>query len=163
MREKILELIHKELENVGGENIFHDCYNGIHYLHPNPIRPSRFRVKLNCDTNEYITPDLLDFALKFEDGEPSIRIYTMWDYKSTNKIYKTKYFGLQKFWETNTEYTFTTKITCGHISFDLSNEENDELVKLTKQSYEKYLSLKDKVKDKEVSKKIKKRLKKYEK
>lgn len=162
MREKILELIHKELENVGGENIFHDCYNGVHYLTPNPIRPSRFRVKLNCDTDEYITPDLLDFALKFEDGEPSIRIYTMWDYKSTNKIYKTKYFGLQKFWETNAEYTFTTKITCGHISFDLSNEENDELVKLTKQSYEKYLSLKDKIKDKEVSKKIKKRLKKYE-
>jgi hypothetical protein len=37
------------------------------------------------------------------------------------------------------------------------------LVKLTKESYEKYLTLKDVVKDKEVSKKIKKRLKKYEK
>ena len=59
-------------------------------------------------------------------------------------------------------YTFTTKITCGHISFDLSDDENVELIKLTKESYSKYLSLKDKVRDKEVSKKIKKRLKKYE-
>jgi hypothetical protein len=33
---------------------------------------------------------------------------------------------------------------------------------LTKESYSKYLSLKDKARDKEVSKKIKKRLKKYE-
>jgi hypothetical protein len=61
-----------------------------------------------------------------------------------------------------TSYIFTTKITCGHISFDLSDDENAELIKLTKESYSKYLSLKDKARDKEVSKKIKKRLKKYE-
>jgi hypothetical protein len=163
MREKILELIHKELENVGGENIFHECYQAAYYSYPNPIRQARYLVKDNCDTNDYITPDLLCFTLKFEDGEPSIRVYSDFEYESTSKLYKKKYIGIKKFWETNTSYKFITKITCGHISFDLSDEENDELLKLTKVSYEKYLSLMNGVKDKKVLDKLNKRLEKYEK
>lgn len=158
MKEQILELIHKELENVGGENIFHNCY----YYNHTPYITRRFKVKENDDTSTYISPDIMEFTLKFEDGEPDIRVYTQWDYSSVDEIYKTKYFGLKKFWSKVTTYKFTTKVTCGHISFDLSDKESDELLELTKKSYKKFLSLKDETRDKEVSKKIKKRLKKYQ-
>ena len=163
MKEKILELIHKELKNVGGENIFHYCSN--HWGWSNygpPFKEENLVIKQNCDTSEQIKLEVLEFTLKFEDGEPSIRVYTQWDYSSVDEIYKTKYFGLKKFWSRVTTYKFTTKITCGHILFDLSDEESVELLKLTKESYAKYISLKDEVRDKEVSKKIKKRLKKYQ-
>lgn len=165
MKEKILELIHKELENVGGDNIFHDCYNPRtwhcgDYLSPH--KKNTLEIKSNCDGRETIDVDLLDFALKFEDGEPSIKICTITNYTVKLEPYKTKYFGFKKFASIITSYIFTTKITCGHISFDLSDDENAELIKLTKESYSKYLSLKDKARDKEVSKKIKKRLKKYQ-
>jgi hypothetical protein len=161
MREKILELIQKELENVGGENIFHECYQSAYYSYPNPIKQGRYLIKDNCDITQYIIPDLLCFTLKFEDGEPSIRVYSYSESESTSKLYKTKYIGIKKFWETNTSYKFITKITCGHISFDLSDEENNELLKLTKVSYEKYLSLMNEVKDKKVLDKLNKRLEKY--
>jgi hypothetical protein len=157
MKEKILELIHKELENVGGENIFHNCY----YYNHTPYITKRFKVKENDDTSTHISPDIMEFTLKFEDGEPDIRVYTQWDYSSVDEIYKTKYFGLKKFWSKVTTYKFTTKVICGHISFDLSDEESVELLKLTKESYAKYNSLKDALKDKIVLKKIKKRLKKH--
>lgn len=163
MKEKILELIHKELENIGGVNIFHDSYTPGNFFNYGPIREGRFCVKRNCDVVEYIRPDILDFTLKFEDGEPSIVIYTTHSFTSTETLYKTKYFGLRKFLETNSEYTFKTIVTCGHISFDLSNEENDELIELTKKSYSKYLSLKNENEDKRVLDKLNKRLKKYEK
>jgi hypothetical protein len=158
MKEKILELIHKELENVGGENIFHNCY----YYNHTPYITKRFKVKENDDTSTHISPDIMEFTLKFDDGEPDIRVYTQWDYSSADEIYKTKYFGLKKFWSKVTTYKFTTKVICGHISFDLSDEESVDLLKLTKESYAKYNSLKDEVRDKEVFKKIKKRLKKYQ-
>ena len=157
MKEKILELIHKELENVGGENIFHNCY----YYNHTPYITKRFKVKENDDTSTHISPDIMEFTLKFEDGEPDIRVYTQWDYSSVDEIYKTKYFGLKKFWSKVTTYKFTTKVICGHISFDLSDEESVDLLKLTKESYAKYNSLKDALKDKIVLKKIKKRLKKH--
>jgi hypothetical protein len=160
MKEKILELIHKELENVGGDNIFHDC--GYSWYDGPPYKKNTLEIKSNCDSKETIDVDLLDFALKFEDGEPSIKIYTITNYTTKLEPYKTKYFGFKKFTSIITSYIFTTKITCGHISFDLSDDENAELIKLTKESYSKYLSLKDKARNKEVSKKIKKRLKKYQ-
>ena len=166
MKEKILELIHKELKNVGGENIFHNCYFANHIYcggySPSPYVTKRFKVKENYDKSEHISPDIMEFTLKFEDGEPDIRVYTQWDYSSADEIYKTKYFGLKKFWTTVTTYRFITKVICGHILFDLSDEESIELLKLTKESYSKYKLLKDEVRDKEVSKKIKKRLKKYQ-
>jgi hypothetical protein len=164
MKEQILELIHKELENVGGENIFHYCNTGSWYTEDyySPHKKSNFNVKTNCDGSEKIEVELLNFTLEFEDGEPSIRIQTIRNYQLEEVPYKTKWFGFKKFLSIITTYKFTTKITCGHIEFELSNEETDELLKLTKESYAKYLSLKDKARDKEVSKKIKKRLKKYE-
>ena len=164
MKEQILKLIHKELENVGGENIFHDCYNprtwhcGNYY---SPYKQTNLEIKSNCDGNERIDVVKLDFTLKFEDGEPNIKVYTNWDYSVKLEPYKTKYFGFKKFESTITTYKFTTKVICGHIMFDLSDEETVELLKLTKESYTKYLSLRDKAKDEKVSKKIKKRLEKY--
>jgi hypothetical protein len=165
MKEKILELIHKELKNVGGENIFHNCYFANHIYcggySPSPYVTKRFKVKENDDTSTHISPDIMEFTLKFEDGEPDIRVYTQWDYSSADEIYKTKYFGLKKFWTTVTTYRFITKVICGHILFDLSDEESVDLLKLTKESYAKYNSLKDAANDKIVLKKIKKRLKKH--
>ena len=163
MKEKILELIHKELENVGGENIFHNCNNPWGWTNYGaPFKVVNLTTKHNCDTSEQMKPEVLEFTLNFEDGEPSIRVYTKWDYNCIDELYKTKYFGLKKFWTTVTTYTFTTKVSCGHISFDLSDEESVELLKLTKESYSKHCSLRDELKDKVISKKIKKRLKKYQ-
>ena len=163
MKEQILKLIHKELENVGGESIFHDCTTGWYSEdYYSPHKKSNFNVKTNFDDTETISVEYLNFTLKFEDGEPSIRIKTIHNYQSEEVLYKTKWFGFKKFTSIITTHKFTTKITCGHLEFELSNEETDELLKLTKESYAKYLSLKEKAKDKEVSKKIKKRLKKYE-
>lgn len=164
MKEQILKLIHKELENVGGENIFHDCYQSYTFYtedYYSPHKKKSLEIKSNCDVTEKIDVDMLDFTLKFEDGEPNIKIYTKWDYNGKLEPYKTKYFGFKKFTSVITTYKFTTKVICGHIMFDLSDEETVELLVLTKQSYEKYLSLRDLEKDKKVAKKIKKRLKKY--
>jgi hypothetical protein len=162
MKEQILELIHKELENVDGKKIFHQGPYTIYYLEDySPVRTLNLESKVNCDTRETIKPEVLDFCLRFEDGEPDIMVYTTWKEHENKRLYKTKYFGLRKFWEYTYTYNFITKVTCGHISYQLSENENDELLKLTKKSYEKYLSLKESIKDKEVSKKIKKRLKKY--
>ena len=162
MKEQILELIRKELENVGGKKIFHQGPYTIYYLEDySPVRKLNLESKVNCNTREIVKPEVLDFSLKFEDGEPDIMVHTTWKEHENKRLYKTKYFGLQKFWEYTYTFTFTTKVSCGHICYELSEEENDELLKLTKESYEKYLSLKETMDDKEVSKKIKKRLKKY--
>ncbi len=163
MKEKILELIHKELENVGGENIFHNCgYTSWGWYDGPPFKVVNLTTKHNCDTSEQIKPEVLEFTLNFEDGEPSIRVHTRWDYNCIDELYKTKYFGLKKFWTTVTTYKFTTKVSCGHILFDLSDEESVNLLELTKESYSKHCSLRDESKDKVISKKIKKRLKKYQ-
>ena len=56
MKEQILKLIHKELENVGGENIFHDCYNPRtwhcgDYL--SPYKKNSIEIKSNCERGSY--------------------------------------------------------------------------------------------------------------
>ena len=163
MKEKILELIHKELKNVTGENIFKDTSNIESWHCSTPYQELNLAVKINCDASEYINPEVLGFSLKFEDGEPNIIIWHERDYTSNLTLYKTKYFGFSKFWQNNITYTITTKVNCGHISFDLSDDETAELLKLTKESYAKYLSLKDELKDKKVLDKLNLRLEKYNK
>lgn len=164
MKEKILELIHKELENVGSENIFHNItHRYIDYWSwvDTPYRECLLESKTNCDEVKSIYGELLHFTLKFPDGDPDINIFT--DYKSTpsTELYKTKYFGFKKLYTTITKFTYTTKVKCGHVDFELTEEQSAELLKLTKEAHAKYLILKDEAMNREIAKKINKRLKEH--
>lgn len=161
MKEKILELIYKEIENVGSENIFHDCYYSSYYNQNTPYCEKTLVYKSNCDGYVNSSCEQPSFTLKFEDGEPNILVYNNYTYTTSTEVYKTKYFGFKKLYTTINTYTYTTKVVCGHIRFDLTDEQSAELMRLTKEAYTKHLALNDAEADKKIARKINNRLKKH--
>lgn len=160
LRAKIIQLIHKELEEVQGENIFIDL--GYNFREMCPFYEVNVVKKGNIDEQVIDKPDAIRFALKFKDGEPDIQIYTYFNFTYREEPYKKvwSWRGRKQLFTKFTEYTVTTEITCGHILFNLTEEEHQDLINRTKASWNKYQSLKDIALDNKVLDKINMRLKK---
>jgi hypothetical protein len=159
---KIIELIYKELDNVTGKKIFH-TYSLGWVGNGDPIYTDRYLVKSNCDESEYSEIEFINFALKFDDGEPNIDVFTQYSYNSREEPYKIikRWFYKNKTEKTRYyDYNTPTEIICGHIRFELTSDETILLKEKIKIAYQKYLTLKDVELDKEVMEKIDLRLKK---
>ncbi len=160
IRSKIIELITSRLVNVTGEPTFHALSHN-HCWNLKPVYPISKTHIYNCDKSEHLGElKCMQYTLVFEDGEPSIQIYTYRAESSTEEPYKTvwKWFRKKQHVTTTRIYGVKTRIGCGHIQFHLTNEEHDFLVDLSEKAYEKHLSLVQAFKDDELMVKLDSRL-----
>lgn len=166
IEKKILSLIHKELENIGGENIFHNTTDGF-WFPTSPLTERPFVTKRNDDEIESCKHEFIRFTLKFEDGEPDISIYTQANIKEEKReFYRYKWyiypFGGKRLYTDYTNYEFKTNVRCGNVSFNLTHYEHLELVEKTRIAYDRFLSLKSDAENKRLSDKIDLRLSKHQ-
>ena len=162
IRNKIMQLIVDRLENITGEPTFHGLAQNNCWSRTPVYTISKTHI-FNCDKSEYIGElKCMKYTLEFEDGEPSIQIYTHRGDSSTEEPYKTvwKWFRKKQHVTTTRIYSVKTRIGCGHMQFYLTNEEHDFLADLTEKAYEKHLSLAEAFKDDELMVKLNKRLEK---
>jgi hypothetical protein len=119
MRNKVLELIYKRLQNPTTKNIFHKVSEN-QWLEP----PFKDRY------NSFIKNDrILSFRLKFSDGKPDICVYTE---RTDNVIFLKWYpFGPK----------FRTYVECAPLKFELSPLEVDALYAEVEEHYKKHLDL----------------------
>ena len=176
MKDKILEVIHKELENIGNKNIFRGR-NNESQISINPINPIVNENKCigkiyfpndwrHKDTR-YETCECLQYILVFEDGNPPIEVSSVitTDYHSEEVKKKYLWFFEKGTKEIAYSYTNTVvvSITCGKFSFKLTEDEKNELLERTKFAYQRYKLEDDKQYEDEINKKLDLRLKKWEK
>lgn len=159
IRTKIIQLIHNELEEIQGEDIF-NTYFAIPSM--GPVQVFCLTIKCNVDEQIIDRPDRISFELKFKDGEPNIKVYSFITWTERKEPYKKVWTwrGRKQLFTDYKEYTVITSINCGHIHFRLTQEEHQDLIKRTKASWDKYQSLKDITLDNKVLDKINLRLKK---
>lgn len=160
MKDKILKLIYAELKATNGETKFHS--NNQNWF--GPIKPyygySLVTERNDTNSNKSEEFDYLNYVLKFEDGEPDIIIVTrVKDFTEKKKLIYKSFWG-QKRYKTIISHVIKTNVTCGHVFFELTDEEASELFEETKYAYKKYLSLKDGAADKALNDKLDLRLKK---
>ncbi len=174
MKEKILELIHKELENMVHKNIFL-CINSLGVYTPtNPVNKEEslisaeyFTESWTTNNKKYEQHEVLDFILTFPDGDPPIKVKSVIDSVNESKPKKKKFLGIFNV-ETNIlefKYTnfVTTKIMCGKFEFDLTEVERDELLERAKFAYQRFTLEEDKQYEEKITNKLNFRLKKWEK
>ena len=174
MKEKILELIYKELEHIGSENIFkfQNDYN-YEYQDTNPFKnykaiKSRYEkyIKVgNCkyygETYENIMG--ISYSLTFDDGEPSINVGTRIISSTPKKVLITTIFLFKKLYNHVFENTSEIVISCGNFVFTLTKDEEVELTEKTKFAFQLYTLAKEKKYEEEITEKLTLRLKKWEK
>lgn len=198
MKDKILKLIYKKLDEVDGSTKF---YNYHKYEVIRPFELSIFDVEKNEDyqynwlgfyrggDTQYWSPsgsyqkedklikvnllsvdrkyediELLSTAIVFEDGEPDIRISTMPERtENIQKVITKNFWGRNYSYKTTYTYKFIVHINCGHISFNLSEQESIDLLTATKTAYDRSLSLKSSYDDKVLDDKLNLRLDKVKK
>ena len=118
------------------------------------IKVNLLSVDRKCEDIE-----LLSTAIVFEDGEPDILITTITE--STENIQKAitrNFWGRNYSYKTTYTYKIIVHINCGHISFNLSQQESLDLLTATKLAYDKSLLLKKIYDDKVLDDKLNLRL-----
>jgi hypothetical protein len=192
MKDKILKLIYKKLDEVDGSTKFYNCHK---YEVIRPFELSIFDVEKNEDyqynwlgfyrgDTQYWSPsgsyrkedklikvnllsvdrkyediELLSNTIVFEDGEPDIRISTMPERtENIQKAITKNFWGRNYSYKTTYTYKFIVHINCGHISFNLSEQESIDLLTATKTAYDRSLSLKSSYDDKVLDDKLNLRL-----
>ncbi len=167
LRNKIIQLIHQELNSINRITLFYDLYIEMVAWEPLkvPMRTKTVRIKENVDTIEFENFDILRYTLKFADGDPDITISTYLQetekyeyYKSERKWY-TLWLYNKKLMTTYRDIQSITTVKCGMIKFELTSEENKFLCERTKFAYEKQKSLIKDFEEKNVVDKINMRLK----
>lgn len=194
IKDKILKLVYKQLEEVDGSTTFHNTngfynipfdsislciekneaydYNWLgwykgkgdnkQYWSPSgSYQKDDKLIKVSClpfsKKSEYF--DRLSNMIIFEDGEPSINITTrVVENSNVEKTIAKKFWGKNYSYKTTYTYKFIVNISCGHINFDLSEQEGLDLLTLTKAAYDKSLSLKQSYDDKVLDDKLNLRL-----
>jgi len=146
MKEKLLSLIHHEIESMTDKLVFKDTYNW-NWGACEPIHKGNYCTKWLTDIavdngaypkREYFERDTLHFSLKFPDGEPDIRIYTSTNINEKETIFE-KRFLRPNIILCEREWTFVTKIECGKLSYELTDAEEAKLIEVAKAGYQKYL------------------------
>ena len=167
MKEKILLLIAKRLDNITHENIFHTrqrSYGGS--MLGNPITLGIDTVRHTTVNNRTETRrtniDILEFELVFEDGEPNIQVgvnIVSGDSVHTEHISK-KWFFSKKIVTTIevVQHTYKTFVRVGHVKIELTDKEAQDLMDTTKKAYERYLELRLAFEDEMVMQKLDLRL-----
>jgi hypothetical protein len=139
MRSKVLELLFTVLANSSGDKLFHETMDG-----SNPIFESSFMSRRNKDGfSEQINFSGLKFTLHFKDDDPEIKVGTIFQYPTTEELYKTSWFGIIKHYTTIYSISKLTFVRFGDYRFDLTDEEANDLMEATKKSYDKHLLLAD--------------------
>jgi len=169
MKEKILLLIAKRLDNITHENIFHTrqrSYGGS--MLGNPITLGINTVQHTTDSTDFKTEtkrthvDILDFELVFEDGEPNIQVgenICSTTTQETSTVSKKGFFS--KIITTKIEdvqHTYKKFVRVGHVKIELTDQEGKDLMDATKKAYERYLELKLAFDDETVMQKLDLRL-----
>lgn len=174
MKRKILELIHKEVENMSDKNIFlrRDTF-GVY----NPINPVKtenslqygeyFTDNWSVNKQEYEQNEALEFALTFPDGEPPIEVKSTIDSVNESWNLKKTILGIFKIKSNITAIFYTnfvtTKIRCGSFVFELTEVEKDELLEKSKFAYQRFILERDKEYEEKITKKLDLRLTKWKK
>jgi hypothetical protein len=198
MRDKILKLIYKKLDEVDGSTKFYSSRNVLNVYREVllPFYTTTLPVERNeaysynwlglypSDTYHYWSPsgsykkedklikvnrlpcdikseefDLIDNKIIFEDGEPDIIIYSAYNrYEDVEKTITKNFWGRNYSYKTTITYKFIVNISCGHINFNLSEQEGVDLLNATKAAYQKTLSLKQSYDDKVLDDKLNLRL-----
>ena len=173
MKGKILELIHKELENIGNENIFFSKNCGSYYP-TKPVKNKTIYIEREYNENDWLETnsvnervEYLDYCLTFEDGEPPIEVcYSVtpvfiesiqqfrgiWPFKFKTKI-STHYYNIVR----------ESKITCGKYTFVLTEDEEEDLLERTKFAYQCFSLTREKHCEDEIMAKLTLRLDKWKK
>ena len=156
MKDKILRLIYAELKATNGDTKFH-CNRHNYFAPTQPYYRKSLMVESYIKWEDF---NYLDYILKFEDGEPDILVTSFTKNCIETEVLIGESFWGKKRYKTTTSYVIKTKVHCGHVSFELTDEEASELFEETEQAYKRYLSLKDVAADKALDDKLELRLKK---
>lgn len=172
MKEKILLLINKRLENITHENIFHDfehSYSCNFYPRPpiHEVETQKRYTTINKKTETMFGPlvgdkiDVLKYQLIFEDGEPNISVSYEVSHTKTTTENVQKRFLRKNITTTIEDYIFSYKtiIRFGHVKIELTDEESQELMDATIKAYACHLKLKEDNDDKILMDKLDLRLK----
>jgi hypothetical protein len=162
MKEKLLSLIHLEIEGMTDKSVFKDTHHS-YYGGCDPIYKGNYRTKWLTDDKqrESFDRDTLWFSLKFPDGEPSIRVYTHCDIDEKETIFK-KRFLRPNIMLYERKWSFVTKIQCGDLTYELTDAEEANLIKVAKAGHQKYLDNKEMYKNLKLVNKIEMRLAKHQ-
>jgi hypothetical protein len=169
MKEKLLSLIHHEIESMTDKSVFKDTHHS-YYGGCGPFVKSNYCTKWLTDIaadngaypkREYFERDTLCFSLKFPDGEPDIRVYTSTNIEEKETIFK-KRFLRPNIILCEREWTFITKIQCGSLTYELTDAEEADLIKAAKAGHQKYLDNKAMYENLKLVNKIEMRLAKHQ-
>lgn len=175
MKEKILKVIHTELENIDEENVFLRLNKtGDNYYPINPIVTKvviKYKTFLPNDWSNHNVEnenfECLQYLLTFEDGNPPIEVDSVINTNHRTERIRHKFLGipLSRTKETAFFYTNTieVRITCGEYSFILTEDEKNDLIERTKFAYQRYKIYRAKKYEEEITNKLDLRLKKWEK
>jgi hypothetical protein len=169
MKEKLLSLIHHEIESMTDKSVFKDTHHS-YYGGCDPIYKGNYGTKWLSDIaadngaypkREYFERDTLCFVLKFPDGEPDIRVYTHTNIDDKETIFK-KRFLRPNIVLCERKWTFITKIQCGSLTYELTDAEEADLIKAAKAGHQKYLDNKAMYENLKLVNKIEMRLAKHQ-
>jgi hypothetical protein len=169
MKEKLLSLIHLEIESMTDKSVFKDTHHS-YYGGCDPIYKGNYRTKWLSDIaadngaypkRESFERDTLHFVLKFPDGEPDIRVLTHTNIDEKETIFK-KRFLRPNIMLYEREWSFVTKIHCGDLVYELTDAEEANLIKVAKAGHQKYLDNKEMYKNLKLVNKIEMRLAKHQ-
>jgi hypothetical protein len=169
MKEKLLRLIHLEIEGMTDKSVFKDTINSI-VGGCDPTWKGNYCTKWLTDIavdngaypkREYFERDILSFSLKFPDGEPDIRVYTSTNINEKETIFK-KRFLRPNIVLCEREWNFVTKIQCGDLVYELTDAEESDLIKVAKAGHQKYLDNIEMYKNLKLVNKIEMRLAKHQ-
>jgi hypothetical protein len=162
MKEKLLSLIHHEIEAMTDKTVFRDTH-GSYYGCSNPIWKGDYRTKwLTGDKQrESFDREVLWFSLEFPDGSPKIRVYNHSDIVEKESIFKRRFFR-PNIMIYEREWKFVTKIECGNLVYELTNAEEAKLIEVAKAGHQKYIDNKAMYENLKLINKIEMRLAKHQ-
>jgi hypothetical protein len=123
-----------------------------------PIVFSKSQKKVEVLSIEFNLVSMLNYRLIFEDGEPSIIIQSNVKSIVEKETVVKNWIGWEKDVVTHYKNEVSTNITCGHISFTLTRDEHQALIKKTQEVNQKNEQLARELQDRTIAEKINRRL-----
>jgi hypothetical protein len=133
MKEKLLELIHLELNNLDTLK-FHDiAYHGCEAAYESTYTTSyvagytsKEKSKESAQKPVKKTNKFMCFSLKFPDGKPDIRVYSSSEWEDKEVLLKKRWLK-PNLYLCSRDIKITTYVTCGHIKVELTESEFNKL------------------------------------
>lgn len=171
MKEKVIKILNDRIDNVGENNIFEGFISrfNVDYYKVNPISQSKLIIEsrntygLKDHVYKYQVYELLNFTIRFEDGQPDFVVSTKTSSNSTHcyptilkkRLFRKNIVQHNEFYENHLK----TIISVGHKTFELTKRERIQLTDKCKEAYANYLILKEKKEDRELEEKLDLRIK----